>query len=589
MNEKLPTENDLRDQLNEMRESYPKLKDDELFLVWFLRAFITESEDEAVKSLTGVSKDKGVDAVFIDEPARIVFIIQSKYRQKFNEKQETRQDVIEFAQLAGLLNGENVEFSNFVNSINTVVRKRLEEARERLLKRKYRLQLYYVSPGKISKSLRDEAFHLVRCKDSSAYFDAFDGKRLIFLLRDYLDGVAPPVPSLDLEIEAGQGVTTSGFLNRFDSKTEIESWIFPMSGESVGQLYEFAGVRLFARNVRGYLGNSDINHGMDNTIDREPQFFWYYNNGITIICDHAEQITSGGRGILRVDNPQIINGQQTTRTLHRNLPQSARASVVVRVIRVPRDRHEHSKGFDALVSRIVAATNWQNEIRQSDLMANDRRQIEIDRAFRKLGYCYVRKRQTKGEMLRTSGVRSHHFIKKEQLAQAVAGCDLDPRIVREGKENLFDEEYYSQVFPTADPYYYLNRYCTFSAVTYSARGYPERGYAKWMVLNFVWSQVAPVVRSKQAADSFHQSWFRSWESMKFLIAAVDVVFKAALQYYRLRRGKGATAIDVSSFFKRKNLHVEFERFWHGSDNQRKRGFKRAWTRYENAFRKEVET
>jgi len=589
MNEKLPTENDLRDQLNEMRESYPKLKDDELFLVWFLRAFITESEDEAVKSLTGVSKDKGVDAVFIDEPARIVFIIQSKYRQKFNEKQETRQDVIEFAQLAGLLNGEHVEFSNFVNSINTVVRKRLEEARERLLKRKYRLQLYYVSPGKISKSLRDEAFHLVRCKDSSAYFDAFDGKRLIFLLRDYLDGVAPPVPSLDLEIEAGQGVTTSGFLNRFDSKTEIESWIFPMSGESVGQLYEFAGVRLFARNVRGYLGNSDINHGMDNTIDREPQFFWYYNNGITIICDHAEQIISGGRGILRVDNPQIINGQQTTRTLHRNLPQSARASVVVRVIRVPRDRHEHSKGFDALVSRIVAATNWQNEIRQSDLMANDRRQIEIDRAFRKLGYCYVRKRQTKGEMLRTSGVRSHHFIKKEQLAQAVAGCDLDPRIVREGKENLFDEEYYSQVFPTADPYYYLNRYCTFSAVTYSARGYPERGYAKWMVLNFVWSQVAPVVRSKQAADSFHQSWFRSWESMKSLIAAVDVVFKAALQYYRLRRGKGATAIDVSSFFKRKNLHVEFERFWYGSTNQRKSGFKRAWTRYENAFRKEVET
>ena len=77
MNEKPPTENDLRDQLHELREHFPKLKDDELFLVWFLRAFITESEDEAVKSLTGISRDKGIDAVFIDEPARIVFIIQS--------------------------------------------------------------------------------------------------------------------------------------------------------------------------------------------------------------------------------------------------------------------------------------------------------------------------------------------------------------------------------------------------------------------------------------------------------------------------------------------------------------------------------
>ena len=124
------------------------------------------------------------------------------------------------------LYGEHAEFSNFIKSIDTVVRKRIEDARERLLKRKYRLQLYYVSPGKISKPLRDEAYHSVRCKDSAASFDAFDGKRLIFLLRDYLDGVAPPVPSLDLEIESGQGVRVTGILNRFDAKTEIESW-FP--------------------------------------------------------------------------------------------------------------------------------------------------------------------------------------------------------------------------------------------------------------------------------------------------------------------------------------------------------------------------
>ena len=309
---------------------------------------------------------------------------------------------------------------------------------------------------------------------------------------------------------------------------------------------------------------------------------WYFQDAA--IRATLERIAAG----LRVDNPQIINGQQTTRTLHRNLPQSAKASVVVRVIRVPRDKHEHSNGFDALVSRIVAATNWQNEIRQSDLMSNDRRQIEIDRALRKFGYCYVRKRQTKGEMRRTSGVRSHAFIRKEQLAQAVAGCDLDPLIVREGKEYLFDEEYYSQVFPTADPYYYLTRYCTFCAVTYAARGFPERGYAKWVALNFVWNRVAPLVRSKQAADCFHQSWFRSWESMRFLISSVDVVFKAALQFYRIRRGKGAKARDVSSFFKRKNLHVEFERFWQGSNNQRKGAFKRSWTRYEKKFREEVE-
>ena len=77
--------------------------------------------------------------------------------------------------------------------------------------------------------------------------------------------------------------------------------------------------------------------------------------------------------------------------------------------------------------------------------------------------------------------------------------------------------------------------------------------------------------------------------MRSMISAVDVVFKAALQFYRVRRGKGAKARDVSSFFKRKNLHVEFDRFWQGSTNQRKGAFKRAWTRYERKFREEVES
>ena len=140
-------------------------------------------------------------------------------------------------------------------------------------------------------------------------------------------------------------------------------------------------------------------------------------------------------------------------------------------------------------------------------MLNDRRQIEIERQLRKFGYSYVRKRQTKSEARRSSGVRGSHFLKKEELAQAVAGCDLDPLIVREGKENLFEDQYYRQVFPTADPYYYLTRYCTLGAVTYAARGYPERGYAKWVVLNFLWARVAPVVRSDKPPNATNKLGF----------------------------------------------------------------------------------
>jgi hypothetical protein len=69
-------------------------------------------------------------------------------------------------------------------------------------------------------------------------------------------------------------------------------------------------------------------------------------------------------------------------------------------------------------------------------MANDRRQVELERELRKLGYAYLRKRQAKSEARRFIG-QHYTMVTKEELAQAVAACELDPEIVRsEGKEGL---------------------------------------------------------------------------------------------------------------------------------------------------------
>src|SRR5215831_1135615 len=139
-----------------------------------------------------------------------------------------------------------------------------------------------------------------------------------------------------------------------------------MFDRAVSEMHERAGTRLFARNVRGFLGSTEINKNMEATLSREPQFFWYYNNGITIICDAAERIGSHGRDMIRVSNPQVINGQQTTRTLARAKPH--KASVLVRVIRVPRGHDGQPSHFDTPVSQIVSATNSQNAVKPSDLM-----------------------------------------------------------------------------------------------------------------------------------------------------------------------------------------------------------------------------
>lgn len=117
---------------------------------------------------------------------------------------------------------------------------------------------------------------------------------------------------------------------------------------------------MFARNIRGFLGSTEINKGMRHTLKREPDKFWYYNNGITIVCDGAERIQEPGKALLRIVNPQIINGQQTTRVLAET--PSSSATVLVRVTAFPRETSEGEMVFGQMVESVVAATNRQNPI-----------------------------------------------------------------------------------------------------------------------------------------------------------------------------------------------------------------------------------
>jgi len=44
-----------------------------------------------------------------------------------------------------------------------------------------------------------------------------------------------------------------------------------MSGKDAGDLYATARDRLFARNIRGFLGDTAINEGMRETLTREAE------------------------------------------------------------------------------------------------------------------------------------------------------------------------------------------------------------------------------------------------------------------------------------------------------------------------------
>ncbi len=564
------TIDDLKEEIRHVRTRHPELSEDNAFVLWFMLAYLTGEEERALQSLVGASRDVNVDALFIDDEQRFIYVLQGKYRTRTKPARENRNDVIALADLGRSLTRSKADFEALKTNASEVVRGRLDEAR-RKIQNGYRLCLLFVTTGTVSEGLDREM--TARGEDR---FDClvFDRRDVLRYLVDYVEGAAPAVPVLDLPV-------ADQVLQRYDDQTKIESWVFTMTGANVAKVFERVGVRLFARNIRGFLGmDTPINQAMSETIRKEPERFWYYNNGVTIVCDWAQRSGHGGRSQLQVNNAQVINGQQTTRVLsavgHRG------ASVLVRVIAIPRSDQQERSAYDRVVSRIVEAMNWQNQIRPSDLMSNDPEQVRLERELRKRTYGYLRKRQSKGEARRLIRVKPHALIKKEELAQAVGACLVDPYEVRAGKERLFETDLYPKVFGHHRIDEYLTFYWLRQAVGYMSRGVSRRGYAKWVVLHFLWSRVSAHLSGPRRRDQFIRSveGFDWWSPrLKPLCTAINAIFGAADRFYYRQRSVDGDVLDDSLFYKRRGQHTSFEAFWRTGKHPHRQRFNAALAKF----------
>lgn len=557
---------DIKDEVGQIKRRYPAFAEDAAFAFLFLKSYLVETDDEAKKALTGISGDKSVDAVFIDERQKQVNIIQSKFHHSEGYR-EKRNDVLALSDLINVIWGDRKAIEAFYNEIDPLVRKKFEELIPRVRKNNYALKLFYVTTGTCSDTITTDAEDRIRNAAGDTEIKIIDFKCLLTVYKDYIEDVAPHVPSLKLRIASEGAIKHEGIIRRFDPARHIETWVFSMSGKDVGELYSKVGDKLFARNIRGYQGKTDINNSISLTIRNEPHNFWYYNNGVTIVCDRAKEEKEHGEDVLIVENGQVINGQQTTRTLHDIV--SSGTNVLVKVIRIPR-MEGNGQEYDKLVNSVVRATNWQNHIESSDLISNDYNQIALERELRKVGYQYIRKSMTKSEARRIYG-QGYIQIDKRDMAQSVAACLYDPSTLRKiGKNGLFEDPYYDTIFGTLSLPFYLSKYILTKYSKYAASGYPERAYAKWLVIHFAWKMLSNEIGSGLGERRFRSLWeynnYEGHKASRALLHALEDMYRAALTFYRAKRGKGEEAKDVSTFFLLSGLHNDFDRFWISAKN-----------------------
>jgi AIPR protein len=158
--------------------------------------------------------------------------------------------------------------------------------------------------------------------------------------------------------------------------------IFP--GTLLRDLYDEHGSRLLELNVRSYLqAKGKINKGIMETLKHAPVDFMAYNNGITVVAEKMVfgDLTDGREGIVQIEGMQIVNGGQTTASIHRASKEfDAKLSEVhvqAKIVTIEPSR------FNEVVPFISRYANSQNKVTEPDLQSNHPFHVGLERVARR--------------------------------------------------------------------------------------------------------------------------------------------------------------------------------------------------------------
>lgn len=199
--------------------------------------------------------------------------------------------------------------------------------------------------------------------------------------------------------------------------------------------------QIFESNVRGYQQHTSINEQIRLSLEDIGGVgnFWMLNNGVTIITPKAHY---AGHLLLVIEDPQIVNGLQTSREIFSYAMQKGEEvlsedtrTVLVRVIQT--DEAE-------LQDKIINATNNQNQMASGSLRMTDKIHRSIEELFKKFDLYYDRR---KG-YYRDQQKPIRKIVSANEMAQAVVSIILQrPDDARARPGDYFKKtEKYKSVF-----------------------------------------------------------------------------------------------------------------------------------------------
>ncbi|NEC19280.1 AIPR family protein [Streptomyces parvus] len=157
-------------------------------------------------------------------------------------------------------------------------------------------------------------------------------------------------------------------------------------GRRLAELYGEYGTRLLELNVRSFLqARGSVNRGIRETLLSAPGRFLAYNNGITATASQVDFVHGPDgqpTGISRVHGLQVVNGGQTTASLHyaqsRDKADLSHVSVQMKLTEVSPAR------LAEIVPMISEYSNTQNRVTLVDFSSNHEYHVAVQRITRSL-------------------------------------------------------------------------------------------------------------------------------------------------------------------------------------------------------------
>ena len=409
------------------------------------------SYDEIESGLAGGGQDGGIDAIYLivngelalDDPdyshlkkdiTLDLMIIQSKTHAGFQETPIERfitvsDDIFDLSKPVSALQG-------VYNSTLLDVIKNFRSLHQQLASKFPRLNIsyYYASKGDTPADTVNRKVEKLRAQVTSHFPNA--EFQFEFLGASQLLELARTTPQTTYSLTLAENPISSEGQIGFVCLVRLRDFYKFITEES-GSLRR----QVFEANVRDYQGHTQVNDQIQSSLKNPTkEDFWWLNNGVSILATKASQ---GGK-TLTIENPQIVNGLQTSTEIYNYFKvhntDNEQRKILLRVV-VPLEEESRD--------RIIKATNSQTTIQQSSLRATDKIHRDIEEYLRPKGLFYDRRKN----YYKNEGKPRSKIVGIPHLAQAAMAIVLQrPDTARARPSSLLkkDEDYqrvFSQSYP----------------------------------------------------------------------------------------------------------------------------------------------